>query len=353
MIRSPPLRFVACILLAWIGARLWMLSTEAEVEPLGAVADLSTAGAIHGNRAIRYPRARDAFDPDAAPQTASAQASQAAHPLRARIAPAPVPGTTLSPGDAQISRLIAEARGGSPLMALLALAGSRAGRSPVPLLRTPENRDRPRARRFGGYGWIFAREGGARGLGEAGQLGGGQMGMRIDYALGRDLAVGARIATPLSGAGAEMAVGIAIKPIAGNGFALSVERRIALDRGGRDAFAVMAAGGIGPVDLPASFSLEAYAQSGVVGARSRDGFVDGAATITRPISAGEGPALRAGGGLWGAAQPGLSRLDMGPRIKLGIARSPVHLGAAIDWRHRIAGNAAPRSGLSLTLDGSF
>jgi hypothetical protein len=62
--------------------------------------------------------------------------------------------------------------------------------------------------------------------------------------------------------------------------------------------------------------------------------------------------LSVGGGAWGAVQPGVSRIDIGPRASL---RLPGLQGARLvaDWRFRIHGNAAPASGPSLTLAADF
>jgi len=84
----------------------------------------------------------------------------------------------------------------------------------------------------------------------------------------------------------------------------------------------------------------------VVGAKSRDLFVDGGLTVTRRIFS----KYSAGFGIWGGAQPGLVRLDAGPRVTLKLRRNmKVHL----DWRQKLAGNARPGSGPALTLAGDF
>jgi hypothetical protein len=75
-------------------------------------------------------------------------------------------------------------------------------------------------------------------------------------------------------------------------------------------------------------------------------FVDGSATLTRPVW---GP-LSAGFGMWGGAQPGLARFDVGPRVSYRIGgRMRVHA----DYRQRLVGHAAPGSGPVLTLAANF
>jgi len=86
----------------------------------------------------------------------------------------------------------------------------------------------------------------------------------------------------------------------------------------------------------------------MVGLRSRDLFVDGAARLSRRIGA-----VEVGGGAWGAAQPGASRLDAGPSLSWRLPVRDANLRLQADWRFRIAGDAAPRSGPALTLAADF
>jgi len=79
---------------------------------------------------------------------------------------------------------------------------------------------------------------------------------------------------------------------------------------------------------------------------SRDWFVDGQAAVARSVWRN----FSAGLGLWGGAQPGLSRLDAGPRVSMRVgSRMRVHL----DYRHKLVGNAQPGSGGVVTVAGDF
>lgn len=98
--------------------------------------------------------------------------------------------------------------------------------------------------------------------------------------------------------------------------------------------------------MPWRFNLDAYFQAGIVGMNSRDLFADGAFAITRPIY---GP-LSAGFGLWGGVQPGVYRVDAGPRISTRLRKN---IYAHVDWRQRVSGNARPASGPALTLAADF
>jgi hypothetical protein len=188
----------------------------------------------------------------------------------------------------------------------------------------------------------------APGGGLAGSLGGSQAGARLGYRLsggGAPLSLIARVSAPLAGAGAEGAVGIEWQPRAEVPLRIAAERRHGLDAGGRSALSVGVHGGVADVKAPAGFRLDAYGQAGLVGLRARDPFVDGQARVSRPVAmAGR---LRLGAGLWGAAQPGASRLDLGPSASLRIA--PARTTLFLDWRHRAAGNARPGSGPALTV----
>ncbi len=189
---------------------------------------------------------------------------------------------------------------------------------------------------------------GAIGLASGGQLGGSQAGARLLWNFDPRVAASLRTSAPInSQRGGEAALGLRLRPFAGLPLAFTAERRQSLGRfGGRSAFAAFAEGGLYGRPLPFDTRLDAYLQSGIVGVRSRDWFVDGSAAVTRPLWRGTAIGL----GVWGAAQPGLSRFDAGPRVSLPLRRSMrVHL----DYRHRVAGNAQPGSGAVLTIAGDF
>ncbi|MBV9929862.1 MAG: hypothetical protein JO013_02830 [Alphaproteobacteria bacterium] len=196
--------------------------------------------------------------------------------------------------------------------------------------------------------WAFVRPGGARSLAPGGSLGGSQAGVRATYRPGgraSPLALSLRFSTPLGqAAGAEVAAGVDLQPMSRLAIHLLVERRQKLGRDARSAFGVTLYGGgearLGPL------RVDGYAQAGIVGARRRDAFADGAARVALPLGA-----LRIGGGAWAAAQPGLSRLDVGPHAALQLR--PLALSVSADWRFRVAGHARPGSGPAFTLAGGF
>lgn len=228
---------------------------------------------------------------------------------------------------------------------------------PPPALETSSAAPRPS--RWSGTAWLLARPDESRpGLAAGGQLGGSQAGIRLAYRLADwgsgSLALAARVSTPLRDAdGAEASVGIDWHPVKKLPFRLSLERRVAVGREGRNAWSAYAAGGFYRGGLPAGLEVDGYAQAGVVGARSQDLFADGAVRLGRPIPLSGGARLALGAGVWGAAQPGANRLDIGPRAALSLPVAGATVTGAVDWRIRVAGNAIPHSGAAFTLASDF
>lgn len=223
------------------------------------------------------------------------------------------------------------------------------GSAGPPALSSPP----PRLQRWSGSAWLFARRGSGAQLATGGTLGGSQAGLRATYRLNNDpeppLAVSARLYAPLEGEGAEAAIGIEWKPVPGLPIRLLAERREALARDARSRFALLAHGGVSDRPLAGPVLLDAYGQAGIVGLRSRDLFADGALSVGVPIA----ESLRAGGALWGAVQPGAARMDLGPQMMLRIPVHHVNLRLSAEYRFRVAGDAAPRSGPALTLASEF
>ena len=185
-------------------------------------------------------------------------------------------------------------------------------------------------------------------LASGGTLGGSQAGARLFYNFSPMISAVVRTSSEVGKRGGEIAGGIRIRPLRSIPLWINAERRQALGKygGGRSAFALFAEGGVYDRPMPWSFRLDAYAQAGVVGFHNRDLFADGGLTFTRPVYR----QFPAGFGVWGGVQPGLYRVDAGPRLTMQVRRNVrVHL----DYRQRLAGNAEPGSGPTLTLAGDF
>jgi hypothetical protein len=215
----------------------------------------------------------------------------------------------------------------------------------LPIAATPPQR-------WSGSTWALMRGDGAPSLAAGGQLGGSQIGVRIFYAPGPEaLAISGRVSAPLNQqAGREAAIGLALK---GRNAGLIAEQRFSLDKGGRDAPAVFAYGGVSYVKLGHGLKLDGYAQAGVVGIKDPAAFVDGAVRIERPVVTRDKASLSMGAGAWGGAQPGATRLDIGPQVVARMAVGETNLRVSAEWRQRIAGNAAPASGPAIAVGFDF
>ena len=189
---------------------------------------------------------------------------------------------------------------------------------------------------------------GTQSLASGGSLGASQAGARLSYNFTRQLAATLRSTSAVGRRGGEVAAGVRIQPVAGIPLWIDAERRQRIGRygGGRSAFALFFEAGVYERPMPLHFLLDSYLQGGVVGFHSRDRFVDGSLTLTRPVY----KQFSAGLGVWGGAQPGVYRVDAGPRVTMRVRGNvKVH----VDWRQRLAGNAAPGSGPAITLAGDF
>ena len=185
--------------------------------------------------------------------------------------------------------------------------------------------------------WAMMRDQpGTQGLASGGTLGGSQAGARLLWRFNPPLAASLRTSAPInSQRGGEVAFGARYQPFVSWPVAVTFERSQSIGRyGGRDAFALFAEGGVYGRSMPWNSTLDAYLQTGIVSAKHRDWFVDGSAAVTRPVWRN----FSAGFGIWGGAQPGLSRLDIGPRASMRVnSKTRVHL----DYRHRVLATPRP------------
>lgn len=208
-------------------------------------------------------------------------------------------------------------------------------------------------RRFSGSAWaLFRPNSTAPVLGSGGTLGGSQTGLRIFYEPGpKGFALTGRLSAPIAfRLGREASVGVGVRGRIGG---LLLERRIALDTGGRNAMSITAYGGVSDIVLPLGFRLNGYAQAGIVGAKTRDGFADGLAQIVYPIAGRKSAKLSIGGALAGSVQPGVARIDAGPELMGDLYIGTKSFRLTAGWRQRLTGNAAPDSGPAVSLGAGF
>jgi hypothetical protein len=204
-------------------------------------------------------------------------------------------------------------------------------------------------RAFSGSAWALINgTGGAVGIPS---LGGSQAGMRV-YLQGvaAPLALTVRVSRALGSLhDTEVSAGYALRTA---NLGLLVERRERLDvRSG--AFVVTGYGGVYDQRLPAGLRLDGFAQGGIAGLRQRRWFADGQARVTRRAAVTGKLILGAGGGAWASAQQGAYRIEAGPLIEARVRTGAVGLRVAGEYRLRLVGTAAPRSGPALTLGLDF
>lgn len=215
-------------------------------------------------------------------------------------------------------------------------------------------------RRWSADGWVLWRHGSDAPL-VAGQpsYGRSQAGalLRGDLGLPGDVLPQAylRVTSTLEGVQErEAAIGVSARPVRAVPLRLAAEGRVS-DRPDAAELraAVVAISEIPPFDLPGGLTGETYAQAGYVTGTAATPFIDAQARVQRAIIRGETIRLEAGGGIWGGAQEGSSRLDIGPsaslRFRLGDGQGRV----SAEYRFRVAGDAAPASGPALTLTAGF
>ncbi|MEO0439387.1 MAG: hypothetical protein AAF067_00785 [Pseudomonadota bacterium] len=218
-----------------------------------------------------------------------------------------------------------------------------------------------------GYAWILARQGSAGFFPSApirpggvsgGQYGASQAGLQIAYRISgdreRQIAATARASTALeTGGDEELALGGRIKPIAGLPIAVHAEQRFDLKSADPRGTAIFLAGGTGPHPLLAGFAMESWGQGGYVFGARETWFYDGSVSLNREVASSGRSVLTVGSSLWAGGQKGATRVDAGPRASLLAPIGEGHARLDIDWRQRVAGNAQPGSGLTLTFSTGF
>jgi len=153
----------------------------------------------------------------------------------------------------------------------------------------------------------------------------------------------------------EVAAGVSVRPLGWVPVTLAVEARASRFDDGSTHLrpAVMAVSAMPPVALPLGLRGDVYAAAGYVGGAAATGFVDGQARVDHALARFGGFDLRAGAGVWGGAQQGAGRLDVGPAVSLGFRVGRTGARLEVDWRAKVAGDARPGSGPAVTLAAGF
>jgi hypothetical protein len=153
----------------------------------------------------------------------------------------------------------------------------------------------------------------------------------------------------------EVALGFSARPVPALPLAALVEGRVSRFSSGitRLRPAVTLVTEMPPVMLPLALRAETYVQAGYVGGLAATPFVDGQFRLEHVASHHARGELRLGGGIWGGAQRGAGRLDVGPGATVAFATGRTGAHLSLDWRFRVAGQAMPGSGPTMTLAAGF
>ena len=230
---------------------------------------------------------------------------------------------------------------------------SLAGQQPITFNPSP---------RFSADAWFFNR-GGMTGrtplvAGTPG-YGGSQSGAVLRYRLfladPHRLSVFARVSNAVSTPDREATLGLSARPFGAIPIVLQAEARLQNDgTASRLRPSVQAVSQFPPISLPLGLRGEAYAAGGYVGGRGATPFYDTAGVVDhRLFGIGSNADVRLGAGAWAGGQKGVGRVDVGPRASVAFRLKRIGVRAAVDYRARVAGRAAPGSGPALTLSAGF
>lgn len=366
--RGQPLIALAAVLLGWVGVRvgLWAL-VDGDV-PLHQPAAPGPAQAAQRMNPAENGRA---------PEPNASQAPVAEPPLRpVIIVPldrAPPPVTTVQPATAKARitighQLLLQAGLAALPVPEESLATGGLNRGPSPAMPLMAGKAASRAR-WSADGWVLWRQGGngynlpGRGLPGAilysGAYGASQAGMVVRYRIDRES--GHRPALYLRASsgydrprGEEVAAGLSLRPAPNVPVAAMAELRATrLDHTVSLRPAVAVVSELPPAALPLGFQGEFYGQAGWVGGKGQTLFLDAQARVDHPIARSGEAELRLGAGAWAGAQKGTHRVDLGPSARLDQPLGGGNARLSADYRLRVAGSAAPGSGIAVTFSAGF
>jgi hypothetical protein len=219
--------------------------------------------------------------------------------------------------------------------------------------------------RWSGDAWLLWRRDGDSAGGGGGSLllpsyGANQVGAVLRYRLapasGYRPTAYARAYGALNGTGErEVAAGFSARPLPAVPITVMGEARASHFAGGtthvRPAVTVVTE--LSPVMLPGAMRAETYVQAGYVGGTASTAFVDGQFRLEHIAAHSPHAEVRLGGGVWGGAQTGAGRMDVGPTATVAFSTAGAGAHVSVDWRFRVAGNAMPGSGPAVTLAAGF
>ena len=215
--------------------------------------------------------------------------------------------------------------------------------------------------------WAFYRQGSEAASVSQGRVpiyGASQAGAVVQYRLSRSSRHDPRLylrayQANVPGGESELAFGASLRPLARVPLRLAGEARYTTNPFGSEirpaAYAVTE---FDPLPLPLGSRLEAYGQAGWVGGAGSTAFADGQAIITRAMPvvgrlSRDALQMSFGAGVWGGAQRDAQRLDIGPTLRFDVKVGRVPTRVSVDYRQRVAGDAAPASGAAATISAGF
>lgn len=384
--RGAPLLMLVLLLGAWSGARAVMMNDPRMYAPLPApdmelTPPLMSVAMLSEDPPPSLPLDWEPPLPQEPPARVvprfrtRAGASLVARLPRGRAIAAPAyiatagPIPSLPPGTSNAPHSAAAAP--APRTAALAQSAAPASAPPqaprtAPFL-PPAAAARPARRRLSVDGWAFWRQGSDAAPISQGRVpiyGASQVGGVLQYRLaprsGHDPRLYLRAYRALVTVGeSELALGGSLRPLARVPLRFAAEGRYTdAPLGSEVRPAAYAVTEFAPLRLPYDTRLEAYAQAGWVGGDAATAFADGQLNLLKEFG-GVGRAtndavrLMLGVGAWGGAQEGAERVDIGPTVRADFRLGRVPARISVDWRQRVAGDAAPGSGVAATLSTGF
>jgi hypothetical protein len=194
---------------------------------------------------------------------------------------------------------------------------------------------------------------------DSSQIGASQGGIRFrapiaSFQSALSLSLSARLSQSLKqGEAPEGSIGASLSMSKRVPVELIAERRFKLGQSRDAAWSLTAATGLSEFKLTQMTELDGYVQLGVVGARAQRPFIGGNAVISSPLFHSDRSKVRIGVGIWGDAQRGASRLDIGPDLTVRSPLAGTSLRLSGQWRFRVAGEAKPSSGPAIVIGGDF
>ena len=352
--RGQPLLVLAGLLAGWLGLRVALWEP-----PLGAA-----PGPLHSKSEVVADQ-RVAVPDGASPAIRLPQAVRSDHRFATSAAAAPH-ATMLAAGPPTAAQVLSSARdrgptklttpAGTPLLTEPAPPGiPTAAAFPIP----PRPRTDAVERRWSVDAWAMLRDDTTTPiLSGRPSYGRSQAGAVVRYRLASESALRPeayiRASTALAGPREDgVAAGVSAR-LPGLPVRVAAEGRVENTSLGTKARpAVFAVTELPVLSLPLGLRGEAYAQAGYVGGDFATAFVDGQAAIDRPVARVGGATLALGGGVWGGAQEGADRLDVGPAASLRFSLGQAFGRLSLDYRFRVAGDAEPSSGPAMTLSAGF